>query len=64
MSEKTDLLNLTADTVQAMRGLAAAAKTFRANPNDSKLDDRLRAWLTECDAVSRRWVNADTKASA
>lgn len=49
------LISSTAATVQALRGLCAAAKAFRENPNDSKRDDRLTAWISEAEAVSKLW---------
>jgi hypothetical protein len=54
----TQLLQLSADTLTTLRGLQAAAESFRQNPSDSQRDDRLTAWLCEAGRVDRMWLQA------
>lgn len=54
----SQLLQLSADTLTALRGLQAAAESFRQNPGDSQRDDRLTAWLCEAGRVDRQWLEA------
>jgi hypothetical protein len=43
------------DTLATLRGLTAAARAFRENPNDPRRDDRLTHWLAEAEVVDRGW---------